>query len=309
MDKLNYLVKTLSRTNRKDYENYIINAIYSKVGNYNLIPVTQQYIKRGNGFALIDLYFPQINFAIEIDEKYHNSNHQKDLDLFRQDEVFKVLNNMSEPDIEHIKIDIEDDSGKLKTELHNVNKQIDNLVTKIKNKIHLHSTPLKWENDDCRIEKIKESKCLLYGEAFSCSLAKLLELFNKKYKRCQRCFYHLFEDETKTFKFWSPILALENINPNFKNEWTNTINEQLTLIVENPKDEAKRIEQQKTYNKEVAKNTFRITFANYRNHLGLYQRKFIGVFKIKEMINKGTDTQAVIFELVQKNFDLTYLIK
>jgi hypothetical protein len=35
-----------------------------------LYPVTQQYVKRPNGYALIDLYFPQIIFAIEVKEKF-----------------------------------------------------------------------------------------------------------------------------------------------------------------------------------------------------------------------------------------------
>ena len=66
------------RLNRKDYENYVVGAIYHKLNNINIQPVSQQYVKRSdNNYALLDLYFPQINYAIECDEKYHKNNKEK----------------------------------------------------------------------------------------------------------------------------------------------------------------------------------------------------------------------------------------
>ncbi|HHT82808.1 MAG TPA: hypothetical protein GX003_05170 [Acholeplasmataceae bacterium] len=56
--KANYLIKTLSRTKRKDYENYVINAIWNRLANDNIKPVTQQYVfnKEKNEGYLIDLF-------------------------------------------------------------------------------------------------------------------------------------------------------------------------------------------------------------------------------------------------------------
>ena len=45
-NKLEYLAKTLSRTKRKDYENYVINAVWNRVNNKKLYPVSQQYVKK-----------------------------------------------------------------------------------------------------------------------------------------------------------------------------------------------------------------------------------------------------------------------
>ena len=57
--KVIYLAKTLSRTKRKDYENYVVNAIWNRVNDYRLVPVTQQYVTDGKGNRyFIDLYFP-----------------------------------------------------------------------------------------------------------------------------------------------------------------------------------------------------------------------------------------------------------
>lgn len=77
--KRDYLIKTFSRTKRKDYENYIINGIWHKLNRIDIQPITQQYVKRSDGkYALIDLYFPQINLGIEIDEEYHVKNSAHD---------------------------------------------------------------------------------------------------------------------------------------------------------------------------------------------------------------------------------------
>ena len=72
-NKTEYLIKTLSRTKRKDYENFVINAIWNRVGNNDIKPVTQQYVfnSTNNEHYFIDLFFPQFNLGIEIDERHH----------------------------------------------------------------------------------------------------------------------------------------------------------------------------------------------------------------------------------------------
>ena len=80
MDKVEYLIKTFSRTKRKDYENYILNAVWQKIDCLDLRPVTQQYVKgHDNEYYLIDLYFPQINIGVEVDEAFHKNNVESDL--------------------------------------------------------------------------------------------------------------------------------------------------------------------------------------------------------------------------------------
>lgn len=79
MDKLEYLALMLNqRTNGKKYENFVINAIYARIANLELIPETQKYVKNPNypdsdnkKYYLLDLYFPQLNYGIEVDEPVH----------------------------------------------------------------------------------------------------------------------------------------------------------------------------------------------------------------------------------------------
>lgn len=110
MDKYQYLVKTLSRTKRKDDENYVLNAIWNKIDvsglsidgkpltKSDIKPVSQQFIRRPNSKVenkksyFIDLYFPQINVGIECDEEYHNSDTAHEHDQERHIEIVDILN-------------------------------------------------------------------------------------------------------------------------------------------------------------------------------------------------------------------------
>lgn len=92
------------RTNRKDKENYILNAIWHKLDNMDLQPVTQQCVILNNGKrALIDLYFPQIQYGIECDEAYHKHNTFEDLD--RAERIEQVLSSVNENQIVLRRID------------------------------------------------------------------------------------------------------------------------------------------------------------------------------------------------------------
>lgn len=69
--KQDYLYRMFSHhTKDKEKENYVVNAIWARLDDLNVKPVTQQYVRRPNGYALIDLYFPQINYGVECDEAY-----------------------------------------------------------------------------------------------------------------------------------------------------------------------------------------------------------------------------------------------
>ena len=74
---IKYISEMLNkRTKGKDYENFVINQIYARIDNPELEIVTQKCVrptksidtknltKVGKNHYLIDLYFPQINFAI-----------------------------------------------------------------------------------------------------------------------------------------------------------------------------------------------------------------------------------------------------
>jgi len=123
--KRDYLIRTFSRTKRKDYENYIINAIWHKLGNNDIQPTTQQYIMRSDGrFALVDLCFPQLNIGIECDEAYHIDNKNKD--AIRTMSMEDMLNSYEETqDFKWFRVAAYES-------LESIDSEIDKIVTYIK---------------------------------------------------------------------------------------------------------------------------------------------------------------------------------
>jgi len=75
--KYEYLVEQIHRTAYKKHENYVIGSLLHDESLSELKPCTQYYVKRISedaGYALIDIYYPQIKLAVEIDEPHHAKN-------------------------------------------------------------------------------------------------------------------------------------------------------------------------------------------------------------------------------------------
>ena len=110
MDKKDYILAQFRRTWNKKYENYCIERIYNKLDNLNIEFSTQQMFRRKNGkIALVDLYFPQLVIGVEIDEEYHKS--QEEADVERENDVYERMKRLEtvllvEPKI--LRIDVGD---------------------------------------------------------------------------------------------------------------------------------------------------------------------------------------------------------
>ena len=88
MDKKEYIANQLKKTFGKKYENYCVTRIINKLDNLNIRFITQQMFKReGEEIALADLYFPQVNVWVEVDESQHLN--QTEEDKIRTQEVIK----------------------------------------------------------------------------------------------------------------------------------------------------------------------------------------------------------------------------
>ncbi len=89
--KYDYLVEQIHRTAYKKHESFVVGALLHDPELRCLQPCTQFYVRCvDKTYALLDLFYPQINLAIEIDEEHHENNPQKD--LLRQKNIEKKLN-------------------------------------------------------------------------------------------------------------------------------------------------------------------------------------------------------------------------
>lgn len=74
MSKADYILRSLSKVSSKRWEHYVINRLYHRLNDPEIEFVCQQCIRKDNKFYLADLYFPQFNLYLEIDEAHHESD-------------------------------------------------------------------------------------------------------------------------------------------------------------------------------------------------------------------------------------------
>jgi very-short-patch-repair endonuclease len=283
MDKLQYLRKVFAHTIGKTFENYVITQIWTKVEDFGLYPITQQYIKRANGYALIDLYFPQINFAIEVDEFAHEKN--KLLDKLRMEEIFGSIKGIKSERIKEGNYD-------------SVRRQIDSVVNKINKKVK-QLGPFKWEENWQEIEykekfeKIKNRKKLLSSDIIGFERVQVTnDIFGmnltKGYLQYGKSFFTISANE----RLWFPHLT-----PN-KN-WENTVSDDWNIIYQKYiGNDVEIIKMIKMGEADQKIEDYKIyTFAKYKNTLGEISYRFIGVFKVKEKNKEATIYEKISDEV------------
>ena len=91
--KLDYMARLFRSIENKKFESYAIQRIWHLLDNDDVQFVVQQYFKRNDEkYALTDLYLPQINLVVEIDEVQHADERNKILDAERIRDI-KAINN------------------------------------------------------------------------------------------------------------------------------------------------------------------------------------------------------------------------
>lgn len=199
MNKFEYIAKTLSRTKRKDFENYVINRIYNDLNDYDIKPVSQQYVRRPNGkYALIDLYFPQLNIGIECDEIHHLKHKEEDNLRFTD-----IINSISSYEEIRIPIFNSNDKNQYRS-IEGINNDINNAVNRIREK---KSQTTDFEPWDTRpdIYKALEKGILDIDDNYIFTQEEL-RLFFDRSGTTQKGFYKIIED----CYIWLPGLAIEN---------------------------------------------------------------------------------------------------
>ncbi|QTN01147.1 hypothetical protein ERJ70_18780 [Sediminibacillus dalangtanensis] len=270
MNKRDYLVKTFSRTKRKDYENYILTAIWHKLDNMNLKPVSQQYVKRQNGtYALMDLYFPQLHLGVEVDEAYHQENQKED--KLRMDDIISAVNEDSIHDFQWFRIDAT-------KSLEEINDSINEIVSVIQDKAS--KTILKWKTYEEELKQLKQQEYLtIYDDISFMDIKDIANtVFGKNAKRYQRSYFRVKDK----LWLWCPKLSIiENGNTkSVAGGWLNILAEDWSYIDESHQDGGIAKERSGSYMEEVESGRERAVFAKYKDNLGFNRYRFVGIFKV-----------------------------
>lgn len=268
-DKKFYLVKTLSRTKRKDYENYVINRLYNRLDDLDIKPMTQKYVKRNLngkiGYCLIDLYFPQFNIGIECDEPHHIT--QQENDRLRTEDIIEELGSYTEK-----RITVYDKT------IIDINNAIDKIVEyiKISKQEQIKNGKFnKWEILTAQEYFADKEKITIYDDIEFSTINEASNLiFGTNYNGQQRAWFQIKTITNKKTMAWFPQLAIEKNNTMVasSNGWHNTLNDDKTIIVE--------YSEKGIYgNDNYIDNLERITFMKMKNNItNRVGYKFLGVF-------------------------------
>jgi hypothetical protein len=262
-----YLARTLSRTKRKDYENYVINAVWNRLKNNNLEVVSQQYILdlKNKKHFFIDLYFPSINVGIEVDEKEKND---KDRDV----SIYDVLYQVKSTDYILKRIDVT-------TSFDELEKQINNTVECINKKIK-EIKPPKWEIVESAKFCAKKEEITIWDKINFDTIDDVCNiLFSANYKKskgAKKAFFipkSFHKTEYEGYKVWFPHLAIKDENEKLisptESGFINILLKEGKEIIE--------------YNEKIkmgeVEDNLRIVFAKDKDPLGKYGYRFVGIFK------------------------------
>lgn len=289
-EKREYLIKTLSRTKRKDYENYVIGAIWHRLNNLEIKPVSQQYVKRSDGkYALLDLYFPQINVGIECDEAYHE--HNTEPDKIREANVEQALSSMQTgKDFTLIRINAN-------TDIVEFEKQINEAVAKIKMLYVQYGCP-KWSEEKDSVQRVLETGAIsLYDNLQFAKITDIAKCFGRNYKAMQASTFFI----NQSTLIWCPKLAVEiegELKAPSSAGWLNILSEDwnsITTIVPEDKEH-----QEKYRNPKLDI----LIFAQSKNKLGQTTYKFLGVYGFETSENEN---KRVIYKRTCEKYELSCL--
>lgn len=120
MTKLEFIARQLAKAQNKRYEHYVVNRVWNLLNDFRVKFVTQQFVSRPGGRAMTDMFFPQLEIHIEVDEGFHKN--QIDADKLREADIVNATGHQI------LRVDVTKD-------IDSINEDIDNIVTAIKDKV------------------------------------------------------------------------------------------------------------------------------------------------------------------------------
>ena len=270
--KLDYITRLFRKISNKRFEAYVIQRIWDLLNDNRIRFVTQQYFRRDEAgkYALTDLYLPQINMIIEIDEGQHIANEYQD--ALRSEDIMqiKVVEGV------HIERIAFCDKNTLKAfTMDEVHQQIDAVVKKIKDAVAQMGNEFQpWENDLWTPEYYKRKGCFrVVDDDYIKSIDDAATVIETKAKH--RGFLRAagFPVPNKeSVIVWCP--AKNN------KQWSNdlVVEGGQTFIYEYNNDHKKRAKHVRNHVGKVSE--IRITFFREKDELGFNFYKFVGVFEI-----------------------------
>lgn len=280
MTELEYIIKQISKTNKKNFENYVVTRIWHGLNCLDIKFTTQQYVNRPNGYALTDMFFPQFDLHIEIDEPAHLN--REELDKNREIDVINSTNHSFE------RIAITNSTKK-------INEQTDKIIVYI---INLRREKIKnntyepWDLEkEFKPEFYKEKGYLDIKEnpAFR-TILDASNCLGQNYKGVQRAWFKskVYENHN----LWFPKFY-ENA------DWDNKISEDGETIIEKCKINGRK---DTHYYDLIDSPLKRIVFPRSIDNLGFILYKFKGIFEIDK--KRSSPENGMVYKRIATRIEI-----
>jgi very-short-patch-repair endonuclease len=242
----------------------------------------QQCVRRdgdSDKYALMDLYLPQFNIAIEVDEEYHKT--QLTADEIRQREIEANI----KPEI--MRIDCSQGIDK-------VNEQIDECVDKIKKARGAVKTYKAWDGLSGYEHYRKEGYLRLCDDTELSSPTEICNIFGIL-KAPQRGSVVWWYNRNKSYRIWWPRENYGDASGNVSGDWYNKMEDKNTIVEYANGPESTR----EAHLKNVIKDDRpRIVFYAKRNMLNERLYRYVGVFTLNK--DKSESENKCIWEIDEK---------
>lgn len=298
-DKADYILAILRQISHKPWELFVISRIIHLLSDDDIEFITQQYVRRPDGRrALTDLYFPQLNLHLEIDEPHHLS--QQEEDALRERDIVQQTHHQ----VERIPIcsQVRRDDGTLapgpRRPLSNIRQDIDSfvqLVARRKAKRMSDGQFEAWDLDNkydpnIHIKKgyIDERENVVFRNQVDA-----LRCFGFTGKGWQKAAWTI-PDGTKDL-VWFPRLYAHN-------NWLNSLEDDGRVLLERATtaEGVNSIAKQKA--QYIQKNhNYNIVFAKAKDAFGQNLLRYVGTFKVNLL--KSTEN-CLRFDLVRTREDI-----
>lgn len=291
--KLDYMARLFRSIRNKRFESYAIQRIWHLLDDDRVLFVTQQYFKRKKGYALADLYLPQINLVVEIDEGQHAEIKNEILDSLRSGEIQAV----NQAEVKRIPI-----CKNLKTDewytLAEVNLSISEVVALIKKKIEEQGEKFKpWTGDDMLSPEYHKKKGYLKvsENEYVRNIDDAAKIFNTKA-------IHRGYLRAGGFKVPGKDDYLVWLPSSNNRLWDNQMsNDGLKILEYQKADPVKRSNHVDRVISQSS-NEKRITFFHEKDALGFNFYKFVGVFRLN--IQESRNENKCVWERYTERYDL-----
>ena len=272
--KLEYMERLFAKIGKKKTESYVISRIWHQLDD-DRVKFVVQIRRTQDKYALADLYLPQLNIFIEINEPFHKNN--VEIDKVRNEEII----NKTHSELHIIDCGFIVKGKNEKDEIHwktldEIHRQVTDVVKLIRQRISELGENFKpWDDANTLSVEYHRNKGYLKVEDNEC----------------------LRTTEDVAAVFGTNIIVWW---PNTEHRlWHNELSEDGMFIYEYPKAEDKRAAHLAQW-KESTQT--RVTFLRYKDDLGFCFYRFVGVFRLNR--DKSIRENKCIWERVSDTYQL-----